>query len=233
MADTISLPPITCPYTVLIDTREQTPWLFTGLHADASRGSRPLVVPVQRQCLGNGLGDYSILGHEPNRVSGVAVPPGESGPGAVPSLAVVPRLSIERKSIQDCIGTILGFGDGHRERFEKELANLAEIVATGGSACVIVEASLRDVLWSVEARGSKPADSLRKTLFRSIVAYQQDYPGVPWWFADDRRLAEVLAFRWIDRFARRQWKKGEGAVPCPTSGPSAVTEARRPTGEGA
>lgn len=195
----IVLSPITCPYTVLIDTREQSPWLFTGLHANASRGSRPLVVPVQRQCLGNGLGDYSILGHEPQRIPG----PGDA------STAAVPRISIERKSVADCIGTILGFGDGHRERFEAELRNLAEIVATGGSACVIVEGSLRDVLWSVEARGTRPADALRKTLFRSIVAYQQDCPGVPWWFADDRRLAEVVAFRWLDRFARQQWKKVE------------------------
>lgn len=189
-----TLPPITVPYTVLIDTREQTPWLFTGLHADASRGSRPLVVPVERRCLGNGLGDYSLLGHEPTRLPG----PGET---------TVPRISIERKSAADCIGTILGFSDGHRDRFEAELRNLAAIVAAGGSACVIVEGSLRDVLWSVEARGSKPADAMRKTLFRSVVAYQQDHPGVPWWFADDRRLAEVVAFRWLDRFARKQWAK--------------------------
>lgn len=205
-APTPAPPPITVPYTVLIDTREQTPWLFTGLHADASRGSRPLVVPVQRQCLGNGLGDYSLLGHEPTRLPGpgdVAGPNGETA---------VPRIAIERKSAADCINTILGFGDGHRERFEAELPNLAALVAAGGSACVIVEASLRDVLWSVEARGSRSADSLRKTLFRSIVAYQQDWPGVPWFFADDRRLAEVVAFRWLDRFARKQWRQVEGGL---------------------
>ena len=84
------------PFTVLIDTREQLPWDFAGIKADAAQGGPAggnLVVPVAGGTLG--AGDYSIHGH-----------------GG--------RVAVERKSLADLFGTI---GQG-RDRFERELERL-------------------------------------------------------------------------------------------------------------
>jgi ERCC4-type nuclease len=70
---------ISCPFTVVIDSREQTPWLFEGLtkrrnHVDVS-------IIVKTATRGLKTGDYSILGMEN-------------------------EIAIERKSVPDIIGTI-------------------------------------------------------------------------------------------------------------------------------
>ena len=180
------------PFTILVDTAEQTPFRFRGIHADANKGGRTLVVSpginLVRQCLGrhpNSLGDYSIEGF-------------------------VGRCHVERKSMDDAHSTILGFTKtvdgqrvelhGHRERFERELANLANIEC----GCVVVECSFGEFLNNAPEHelGKKTGLLNRKILARSIIAWQQDY-GVPWLFCDDRRAAEVITFRWLERF----WKK--------------------------
>ena len=101
------------PFTVLVDTREQLPWDFAGIKADASQGGQPdgnLVVPVVVGTLG--AGDYSIHGY-----------------GA--------RVAVERKSKADLFGTI---GQG-RDRFERELARLNEMEsATVVVECELSEA---------------------------------------------------------------------------------------------
>src|SRR5688572_3920262 len=43
---------IVVPFTVLIDTAEQSPFTFAGLRSDAADGGRPLIVPIQYQSLG-------------------------------------------------------------------------------------------------------------------------------------------------------------------------------------
>lgn len=85
------------PFTVVIDTREQLPWDFAGIPADAHQGGDPagcVVVPVVVGTLG--AGDYSVQGWES-------------------------RVAVERKSAADLVGTI---GQG-RDRFERELERLA------------------------------------------------------------------------------------------------------------
>ena len=96
-------------FTVLIDTGEQQPFTFQGFRADADRQRRPLVIKTERRPLGISHGDYSIKGME-----GLC--------------------HVERKSCQDAIGTVLGFGQ-HRDNFIKTLTFLAEIP----SSCIIVE----------------------------------------------------------------------------------------------
>lgn len=179
-----------CPFTILIDSAESQPWDFHGLQCDANKDYRPLIVTTKWRCLGrypNSLGDYAIEGCE-----------GEC--------------HIERKSIEDCRGTILGWpkklnyvekiaGTGRRERFEKELDNLTKIPY----AAVIVEGTMGNVVLNVEDYGTKTRETLAKILSRSIMAYQQDY-RVPWFFCDGRRHAEVAAFRFFERF----WRKKDG-----------------------
>lgn len=168
-----------CPFVVLIDTAEQEPFTFQGLKTDAAQGSRPLIVPTERRELGRhpyGLGDYSL----------------DTGKG---------RCHIERKSMDDAHGTILGFADGRRERFEQELANLAGIEA----GLVVVECSFAELVNRAPTWGKRTASQNAKALHRSIVAFQQDY-HVAWSFCDSRRMAEVTAFRWLERWHRKQFE---------------------------
>ncbi|MBS0202302.1 MAG: ERCC4 domain-containing protein [Planctomycetes bacterium] len=70
--------PAHCPFTVLIDTREQAPWSFRGLTTNADKGYRPLVIDCRSATLPTG--DYSIAGFES-------------------------RIAIERKSLSDAFST--------------------------------------------------------------------------------------------------------------------------------
>lgn len=172
------------PFTVLIDTAEQQPFTFQGIKTDANHGGRHLIVPTEWKALGRhpeSLGDYSIAGGEG-------------------------RCHIERKSMEDAQGTILGW-EGRRDRFERELQNLSEIQC----GVVIVECSLAtmianapgcDAAESNRRRGTKTVKHNAKALHRSVLAFLQDY-RVPWIFSDSRRMAEIDAFRWLERW----WKK--------------------------
>lgn len=73
---------VVSPFIVVIDSREQSPFSFTGLAADANRDHRRLV--VRTKVMGLKTGDYSIRGLEDH-------------------------ISIERKSLGDAYGT---FGGG-------------------------------------------------------------------------------------------------------------------------
>lgn len=70
---------LTCPFTVIVDTREQSPFAFASIQADANQGRRSVTVPTQRGTLQQG--DYSILGMER-------------------------WIAVERKSLADLFGTL-------------------------------------------------------------------------------------------------------------------------------
>lgn len=164
-------------FVIVADSAEQHVLTFTGLRHDADKDYAPIHVSVIRQSLGrhpNSLGDYSLVGG-------------------------IGRCHIERKSMDDAHSTFLGFNDGHRERFESELDNLSKIE----SAAVVVECSLEDLLKHAPQYGKKTPQQNAKTLFRSILAWQNDYKGVQWIFADDRRLAEQATYWWLHRW----WEK--------------------------
>ncbi len=193
-----STDPLLNPFTIIIDTAEQTPFTFQNIHADADRHNRVLVVSpginLLRSCLGrhpHSLGDYSIEGY-------------------------VGRVHVERKSMADAHGTILGFsGSGsaaltdatRRGRFEQELANLSNVEC----AAVVVECSFGELLERAPEfdQGKKTAKLNRKILARSVIAWQQDY-AVPFIFCDDRRSAEVVTFRWLERFFEKHKPKQKG-----------------------
>ena len=167
---------IACQFTILIDSAEQHPYSFEGIRSDANNNHRVMTVQTRWFCLGrhpNQYGDYSIDGF-------------------------VRRVHVERKSIEDCQNTVLGF-DGHRDRFENELLNLSRIEAP----LVVVEGSTWDVLNQENARRKREHKVVAKQLHRSFIAMMQDY-HVPWWFASSRREAEITTFRWLERFWRKQ-----------------------------
>lgn len=70
--------PVICPFTVIVDSREQAPWSFQGMRSDAHKEYRPLVVFNERQ--GLPTGDYSMKGFED-------------------------QITIERKSLADAFST--------------------------------------------------------------------------------------------------------------------------------
>lgn len=162
---------VVCPFQVAIDTREQQPFIFAGMLADANQDSRPLLVQTVRTSLGNSLGDYAIHG-------------------------LYGHCHIERKSLSDAHGTILGWGD-RRQQFKETLSNLAGLP----SSAVIVECSFGELIRSAPARGKKSAGENGKILHRQVMAWMDDY-RVPWLFCDNRRLAEITAFRWLYRYWR-------------------------------
>lgn len=176
---------VICPFTVLIDTAEQSPFTFAGLRTDANEGNRPLIVPTKFQSLGRfpeSLGDYSI-----------------DSP-----LGGIGRCHVERKSMQDAQSTILGFArkgedDSRRERFERELELLSDMEA----GIVVVECSFTQLLANAPQFGRKTAAQNAKTLHRSVMAYVADY-SVPWLWCDDRRIAEKTTFVWFQRWYRKQ-----------------------------
>jgi ERCC4-type nuclease len=53
---------IHCPFTVQIDTREQLPYTFANLRANADKGNARLIVPTVRRVVE--IGDYTIAGLE-------------------------------------------------------------------------------------------------------------------------------------------------------------------------
>lgn len=52
----------TCPFKIIVDTREGAPWFFRGLFADANQNYLPLAVETITR--GLKTGDYSIEGFE-------------------------------------------------------------------------------------------------------------------------------------------------------------------------
>lgn len=169
------------PFTILVDSAEQNPFTFLDLRADAAKKNVLWDVRTESACLGrypNSRGDYSLYGYENS-------------------------IGVERKSVADLQTTLLNFSDGGRDRFENELGNLSQLDA----AVVIVEGSLEEVIATITPRGTKSIGTLRKILFRSIVAVQQDY-RVPIQFAGSRRLAEQYCFRFLERF----WEKRQAEI---------------------
>lgn len=163
------------PFAVVVDTREQLPWTFAGIRADADQGGGNLVVPVVVSCLP--AGDYSVHGH-------------------------AARVAVERKSKADLFSTI---GQG-RDRFVRELERLAGYEF----AAVVVEAE-----WSEIYNSPPPHTQLKpKTVFRSVLAWQQRYPRVHWHFWPGRAAAEVVAYRVLERWwkdAHKDPHEGEAA----------------------
>lgn len=188
MKDTL----IACPFEVLIDSAESLPYTFAGIRADANKKNGTYVVKWSRASLGRhptSYGDYSIVG----------------GFGFV---------AVERKSMEDAWGTLLGWPTGweqdrglpgRRERFERELANLQSIDAS----LIVVEATLGTCISEIPQWGKKTAETNAKIFFRTVLSYQQRFPKVQWQFCDNRRLAEVTTFRWLSRWYFKNLKGNE------------------------
>lgn len=177
--ETIAVPDyVVSPYTILYDQQEGHPWTFQNIRQNASDGGRQIIIPTKKVHLKTG--DYTIEGFED-------------------------RLTIERKSMTDCVGT---FGGG-RERFERELARMSEMEF----GCVIIEATMGaclDYMNSDEYIDRdpkfKPKSFFRTPLAWSMGVVADDFPKVHFWFMDSRWMAERAAWFILDRYWRKQQK---------------------------
>jgi ERCC4-type nuclease len=189
--DVQPVPPITNPFTVIVDTREQSPYCFRNFKSDASEkvslkdstgkvikdsagrtqyALPAMYIPTMQKHLPTG--DYSIDGHES-------------------------EIAVERKSLTDLYGTIAG----GRDRFERELERLSSFKI----AHIVVESDWMTVLNSPPARSKFPP----KSIFRSINAWEQEFPTIHWQFMGIRALAEHKTFRILERFWRQRQKEIE------------------------
>lgn len=189
---------IVAPFTIVVDTREQRPFTFTTIAPDVSqrrtkaqKAVQFLTVPTIRRAIT--AGDYSIVGHD-----------GAETCNNLKSFSFSPRgIAIERKSLHDLYNTL----GQSRARFTRELDRLQ----TFDFAAVICEASWTSVLRGVDFDNVSDSDSTcelvhvrsnlnSKTIFRSVIAWQQRYPNIHWWMCPGRKFAEVATYRLLERF---------------------------------
>lgn len=82
---------IVSPFTVMVDSREQRPFMFENIRAGADRGRAPISVRTER--FGLPIGDYTILG--------------------------LPRVCIERKSKEDLWSSVSQRRKNFEERLQR------------------------------------------------------------------------------------------------------------------
>lgn len=167
--------PVYCDFTIVVDTREQYPYHFTGFTADYEqkpRDAKELVVPLIIETERRGLktGDYSIDGLED-------------------------FVTIERKELADLFQTLTW----ERKRFERELIRMSEM----DFAAVVIEASWGSIINGPPRDiAAEDAKKLSKTVYRSVIALQQRFPNVHWWDCPTRSFAERTTFRILERYYR-------------------------------
>lgn len=184
------------PFTILIDTAEKHPWEFANLTARSfiDKDMRKYAIKTEIRYLGVGMGDYSIDLFQD-------------------------RIAIERKSMEDFQGTLLGWPHDisdlkvkktwnpqksihRRGRFKAELRKLQALECKA----VIIEAPLGRCIAEMEQWGVRSAEENGKYLHATYISWQQQF-RVPFIFCDDRRLAEVTAFRILEQFWDRHRSK--------------------------
>lgn len=160
---------VLCPFTILIDSQEKIPFTFQDMVKETRDGAQPIIVPTKRQSLGPSHGDYSIEGHEGH-------------------------VHIDRKAVNDCIGTVLGWGD-RRENFVETLQYL------GGCevSAIVVEGSFGACIKEARETKGKTAAENKRIFHRQVLAWQQDF-AVPWIFCDTTRFAEKTTFQILRRY---------------------------------
>ena len=157
------------PFTCAIDSREQFPFTFRGLTADADKGKLPLVVPVETRTLRTC--DYSIVGHES-------------------------AIGVERKSKSDFVSTLIQ----GRDRFIRELERMQEMERT----YVVVEAC-----WESIINEPLPHPKVKpKSLYRTVLDWQDEFSKTHWWFCYSRSFAEHTTLRILERYWKNKQKQG-------------------------
>ena len=78
------------------------------------------------------------------------------------------------------------------------------------TAAVVLECSFEELIATAPQHGKRTASENAKTLFRQVLAWQQDYRA-PWMFAGNRQLAELATFRILERYWRKRKQADKAA----------------------
>lgn len=174
----------TFPPTVLIDTREQLPFSFAAIPADADEGGEVLKVRTARHALRTG--DYSLFGHH---VSGV---------------------TIERKSKADLYQTI----SEDRDRFARELERMQAFQTSFVVVeCELSELLSSPPEWTDRFGEVRVSNYPPKSLHRTIMAWEQRYRLTHWRFLPGRAFTEVFTLRILDRYWEEYGSKADNGPP--------------------
>ncbi len=158
------------------------------------------VVIDQREKLPFDFGDLWSDAKEGSLILAVSTKLGHLPSGDYSLEGCEAEIAIERKSLADLYSTI----GQHRDRFEREIERLDRMTF----ALIVVEEDWRSILERPPERSRlKP-----KTVFRSIIAWSQRFPRVHWMPCTNRRLAEVLTFRHLERFWKDKQRKEKGKL---------------------
>lgn len=159
-----------CPFKIVVDSREQLPYEFSGMEGPAGE---TMVVPT----VVNGLasGDYSIEGMED-------------------------WVAVERKSMEDLFGSVTWGRDRFEREIERlhDLACPKESAA--GFAAVVVEATWPEIMAPAEYRPGWENRTDPRSVEGTIVSWSIRYPRVHWWLCGDRRGAECRTFSILRKF---------------------------------
>ena len=104
-----------------------------------------------------------------------------------------PDIAIERKSIDDLIGSLTK----GRDRFEKELQKGSRIPYFA----LVIEASLSDL-----ANGKYQSSTLPKSAIQSLLSWSVKY-RLPVFFAESREYAEKITLSLLLKYARSIFQK--------------------------
>lgn len=101
------------------------------------------------------------------------------------------RVAVERKSVADLFSTL----SAGRARFERELDRLN---STYERAAIVIEEEWSKIFLEPPKRSQLPP----RTVFMSVVSFQEKYPRVHWWTLPGRACAEACTIRILDKFWR-------------------------------
>lgn len=109
------------------------------------------------------------------------------------------RCAVERKSLDDLLGCLVGDG---RERFERELARARGLDAF----CVVVEASFQDMAEGRYRSKMKPHAALQ-----SVLAFQVRH-GCPFIWCGTRAGAKYATFHFLRHYLREAQERLKAVV---------------------
>lgn len=98
------------------------------------------------------------------------------------------KIGVERKSRSDFVMSLIQ----ERDRFRREFERMQEMERT----YVVVEADWRSILHEPIPHSKVNP----KSLFRTVVSWQDRFPKTQWWFCDGRSMAEHTTLRILERF---------------------------------
>jgi len=122
-------------------------------------------------------GDYSALGYES-------------------------RITLERKTLSDLVGTLTG--EENRPRFLRELERMKSFER----ACILIEASREDV--KSPYRFAEGVKAHPNSVVGSLDAIAAKYPHIQIAYMSNRNLAEEFAASWLSKSATYLWLEDHG-----------------------